>query len=191
VLNFRYFGYFFFTPDSSGGIAVDNELNFSDSDPTIPLKNRVKNKPRNVFIFNSPGLSCFERLYNQSIVAEGKNDLAVISNILRGKGSLQLGNKKMPKKIFIAKELTKAVEIGDGRKLYFTAYSEMRIQSREIPIDYIIKTFNHPDIIMPHVEYENARNYVKHFNGNKVKIGVKDQDEPFVLITAFFQQTYF
>lgn len=97
----------------------------------------------------------------------------------------------MPKKIFIANELTKAVEIGDGRKLYLTAYSEMRIQSREIPIDYIIKTFNHPDIIMPHVDYENARNYVKHFESNKVKIGVKDQDEPFVLITAFFQRTYF
>jgi len=55
----------------------------------------------------------------------------------------------MPKKIFIAKELTKAVKVGDDRKLYLTTYSEMRIQSREIPIDYIIKTFNHPDIIMP------------------------------------------
>jgi hypothetical protein len=39
----------------------------------------------------------------------------------------------MSKKIFIANELKKAVEISDGKKLYLTAYSEMRIQSRKIP----------------------------------------------------------
>ena len=65
----------------------------------------------------------------------------------------------MSKKFFIANKLKKAVKIGDGRKLYLTAYSEMRIQSREIPIDYIIKTFSHPDIIMPHVDYEELKNY--------------------------------
>jgi len=95
----------------------------------------------------------------------------------------------MPKKIFITKDLKEpAIEIDEGRKLYLTAYSEMRIQSRGIPIDYIIKTFSHPDIIMPNTNYDNAKNYVRFFGDDKVKIGVKDQDEPFVLITAFFQR---
>lgn len=43
---------------------------------------------------------------------------------------------------------------------------------------------------MPHTDYDNARNYVKHFGDKKVKIGVKDQEEPLVLITAFFQRAY-
>ena len=60
VLNFRYFEDFFVTQDLSGGIFVGNELNinqyFTARLPTIHPwgnKNRVKNKPRNVFIFNS------------------------------------------------------------------------------------------------------------------------------------------
>lgn len=93
----------------------------------------------------------------------------------------------MPKRTFIVNNLQEAIDLDGKRKLHLTGHSKMRIDARNIPLEYIIETFRNPDVIMPNVDYENAHNYVKNFGDKKVKIGVKDEDEPFVVITAFMQ----
>lgn len=95
----------------------------------------------------------------------------------------------MLKKTFIAiaDDLKEAIEIDDKTKLYIHKHALGRIQSRRISIASIKDTFRNPDIIIPNKDFENAQNYVKSFGNNKLKIGVKDQDEPLVLITVFFQ----
>jgi len=40
---------------------------------------------------------------------------------------------------------------------------------------------------MPNKDYGNARNYVKTIGDKKLKIGIKDDAELFVLITSFIQ----
>jgi hypothetical protein len=95
----------------------------------------------------------------------------------------------MPKETFIAiaDDLKEAIEIDDKIKLYIHKHALRRIQSRRISIASIRDTFRNPDIIIPNKKFENARNYVKTVDNNKLKIGVKDQDEALVLITVFFQ----
>jgi hypothetical protein len=88
--------------------------------------------------------------------------------------------------IIIEDNLKTEIDIGDGRKLFLTKHAERRIRQREISIAHIKETFCNPDITMPNSDWENARNYFKSFEDQKLKLGIKDKDEPFVLITAFY-----
>jgi len=94
----------------------------------------------------------------------------------------------MSKKSFKPKNLVDCITLNDGRKLYLTEHSQSRIKERKVLEQDIKDTFSNPDIMMPNKDYDNARNYVKTINNKKIKIGIKDDAEPFVLITAFFNE---
>jgi hypothetical protein len=93
----------------------------------------------------------------------------------------------MAKRAFVPHRLIDHIAMEDGRKLYLTQHSKDRLTTRNISRVYIEKTFRFPDIVMPNRDYENARNYTKTIDNNRIKIGVKDDEEPLVLITAFIQ----
>lgn len=95
----------------------------------------------------------------------------------------------MSKKIFKSDELIDYITLEDGRKLYLTKHSQYRLKTRKISDIYIKETFTNPDIIIPNKDFDNAKNYIKTIEGKRIKIGIKDDIEPFVLITAFIQQT--
>ncbi len=59
------------------------------------------------------------------------------------------------------------IELNNGKKLYLTTHSKSRINSRNIPKNYIVETFLKPDIKLPNKDYENANNYRK--NWAKIK----------------------
>ncbi len=88
---------------------------------------------------------------------------------------------------FLPTELVDYIELDNGKKLHLNEHSRKRIITRKIPENYIIETFVNSDCTYPNKDYKNARNYVKQFNGKRLKIGVKDDEEPYVLITAFMQ----
>lgn len=96
----------------------------------------------------------------------------------------------MIKKTFITPKNIIAEEsilLDDGRIIYLTHHAKQRLEQRNIPRDYIKQTFTNPDIIMPNKDFENAKNYEKNINGIVLKIGIKCEDEPLVLITAFIK----
>jgi len=82
---------------------------------------------------------------------------------------------------FIPKNLTDYITLEDGKKLYLTKHSKDRIKTRKISEEDIRKTFSNPDIIMPNRDFDNARNYMKIIGNKKLKMGIKDDAEPFVL----------
>lgn len=91
------------------------------------------------------------------------------------------------KKIFIPVGLTNYIELPNGRKLYMTQHSERRLRERNISEAQIIEAFTNPDVVMPNADYINAKNYIKTFKNKMLKIGIKDEGEPLILITAFFR----
>ncbi|CAN2041155.1 DUF4258 domain-containing protein [Candidatus Magnetomoraceae bacterium gMMP-15] len=93
----------------------------------------------------------------------------------------------MSKQIFVPKNLINFITLEDKRKLYLTEHSQRRIKERKISEKDIKETFSNPEFTMPNRDYDNARNYVKTIDNKKLKIGIKDDTEPFVLITAFIQ----
>jgi len=98
----------------------------------------------------------------------------------------------MPKQVFIVPNTLKNyILLSNGKKLYLTEHSKQRIVTRKISEDDIKKTFEHPDITIPNNDYRNAKNYIKRINDrdDRLQIGVKDDGEPFVLITAFIRNS--
>jgi hypothetical protein len=93
----------------------------------------------------------------------------------------------MSKKVFIPNDLVGFIQLRNGKKLYITSHSQNRLKNRKIEEKYIDETFCNPDVIMPNKDFENARNYEKTIDSKRIKIGVKDDAEPFVLITAFIR----
>lgn len=75
-----------------------------------------------------------------------------------------------------------------GQSIWLTSHSKMRIDERGIDDDLIFETVNHPDSIEPHPDYSNASNRTKRFPAGVVRIGIVDDSEPFILITAFFMR---
>ncbi len=107
-------------------------------------------------------------------------------------GRLRAGVNDMPKQMFIVPtKLTEYIMLGNGKKLYLTEHSKQRIKTRKISDEDIKKTFEHPDITIPNSDYSNAKNYIKRINDrdDKLQLGVKDEGEPFVLITAFVKNS--
>ncbi len=93
----------------------------------------------------------------------------------------------MSEQTFTPEKLINSILFEDGRKLYLTEHSQERIKTRRISEKDIEETFSNPDIIMPNNDFDNARNYMKTIDNKRVKIGIKDDIELFVLITAFIQ----
>jgi hypothetical protein len=96
----------------------------------------------------------------------------------------------MLKRVFVPPvKLSEYIVIDGGKRLYLTEHSKGRINARKISGEDIKNTFQTPDIVVPHIDYSNARNYMKRINENndRLKIGVKDDAEPFIIITAFIQ----
>ncbi|MEN8217125.1 MAG: hypothetical protein ABFS56_12305 [Pseudomonadota bacterium] len=72
----------------------------------------------------------------------------------------------MLKKKFTPSNLIKYIEFDNGKKLYLIKHSEDAIVRRNISEDDIIDTFLNSDMVVPNKDYENARNYIKHFTKN-------------------------
>jgi hypothetical protein len=85
------------------------------------------------------------------------------------------------------KELVQSIQLNNGKILYMNNHSKNRVDSRQISSDHIIETFTNPDTTFPNKDYGNVKNYQKEFDGKTLKIGVKNDEEPFVLVTAFYR----
>ncbi|OQX25948.1 MAG: hypothetical protein BWK80_12935 [Desulfobacteraceae bacterium IS3] len=96
----------------------------------------------------------------------------------------------MSKRAFIVggDDLINFITFDDGRKLYVIEHSQQNIIKRKISEKDIKETFCSPDFIVPNKDFDNAKNYIKTINNRKLKIGIKDDGEPLVLITAFYIQ---
>lgn len=74
----------------------------------------------------------------------------------------------------------------EGKILHFCSHAITKMAATGITVKEVIETFCDPNIIMPNVKFTNAHNYAKDINGRKIKIGVKDDGEPYVVITVFY-----
>ncbi len=90
------------------------------------------------------------------------------------------------KKIFIPYDLTSTYEFDNEKILHTCSHADLKIRKRKISIAEIIETFRNPDQRYPNKRFSNANNYVKRFGERQLKIGVKDDEEPYVVITVFY-----
>ena len=86
---------------------------------------------------------------------------------------------------FLVIDVVGTVNIGSC--LYLTTHSKQRVEDRNIPDPDIISTFLFPDQKSQNRDYSNAHDYEKSIQGRKLKLCIKDDEAPFILITAFYR----
>ena len=91
------------------------------------------------------------------------------------------------RKTFIATDLTGKVRSGTGVVVWFCSHSKERVELRRISDEEIMDAFESPDRIEDNRDYTNVHDYVKVVQNGTLRIGVRDEMEPFVLVTAFYQ----
>lgn len=92
----------------------------------------------------------------------------------------------MSKKLFNPTDITGTYQIDEKRILHTYSHCDDQLIHRTIDMKDVIETFVNPDIVIPNAMYSNARNYIKKIGNRHLKIGVKDDEEPYVVITAFY-----
>jgi len=87
------------------------------------------------------------------------------------------------KRVFKPVRIVKTYTVGE-KELHTDPHFEVKNKVRKIPIPLILETFSNPKDILPSSGYTNAHAYIKDHNGRGMKVVVKDDRDPLILITA-------
>ena len=89
------------------------------------------------------------------------------------------------KRTFVVRDTVAVISHGSGHSLVLTSHSKLRLEQRQISDEDIFSTFRNPDHVYENKDYSNVHDYVRSFKTFTLRIGIKDDEAPFVLVTAF------
>lgn len=86
---------------------------------------------------------------------------------------------------FKVTRISKSYRISDDLELHSVPHFDKRIKKRHIKIKDVKETYLKSDSIYPSVNHDNAHVYQKQIGNNLIKVVVKDDKKPYILITAY------
>jgi hypothetical protein len=89
------------------------------------------------------------------------------------------------KRTFVVRDTVGTISHGPGHILVLTSHSKLRLEQRQLTDEDIFTTFRNPDHVYENKDYSNVHDYVRAFETYTLRIGIKDNEAPFVLVTAF------